>query len=923
MKRVLSNAKQLRQDHLESRADDASKEGKVEREKAIRIVIQAEEQRHAWCRMRRAMGKGKKSGLSSILVENEDGTTERITDKTDMEGKLIEQFQKHYSQADGTPFTQSPLTDILGRYGTTEEARWLFDGTFQMEDDPEIGEAAKSILRKLKKQDGTKDIRDHISADDLRQGYSKWRESTSTSPSGLHLGHEKALLRMENKPPKDGEEHLSERVFSLIAKFLNLAIEHCHVYKRWKKIINATIEKIPGTPLIHKLRVIHLIESDFNLMVGIANRRMMWEAEEQGSLGTEQKGSRKGEEAILIVVEKQAKFSISRMARTNIASLDNDAKSCFDRIVMLVASLCAQKHGMSARFCELFLSTLDQVKYHVKTSLGVSEASYKTMEGQTVHGPGQGGRGSPSIWVTISCLIMECLQEKSNGFTAADTDGKEASQTFSSGFVDDVTLWIGNMLRTLEGNDSASTILEETQTAAQWWESLLTATGGKLELSKCFFYLMYWVFNEEGESRLLEPEELPHPIEIVDSVTNETIRIETRSCSKAHKTLGVMESPNGDYKAETDRLNAKANEFARKASLMAVSERDATTLYFSMIHSSMRYSASAGTLGRKDAEKINSRITQSILPAMGFNRNTPLAVVYGPKNIGGIGLKDLFAEQGAAKAAILLKHLRSSSELGKLLKCQLQWAQRAAGIDSPILVDVTSRLPQIKDEVWIQTLREFLALSELGIQVDGVAGIEPKRKSDMAIMSAFTAKVCQLSDNQVIMINRCRTYLRAETIADLCNENGTHIKEIALNCESRARVTKEGKWPRQPRPGEKHQKAWREALKRLCKEGSLELRKPLGKWIATPTERLWPAMYCHERSTVFLLEDKEYEERETHEQGRRCAIVGEEVLDQHEMDNKCTPAECWDAHDGNIMIKVPESWVPPQPKQQWKRDGNT
>jgi hypothetical protein len=85
---------------------------------------------------------------------------------------------------------------------------------------------------------------------------------------------------------------------------------------------------------------------------------------------------------------------------------------------------------------------------------------------------------------------------------------------------------------------------------------------------------------------------------------------------------------------------------------MSVSERDATTLYFSMIHSSMRYSAPAGTLERKDAEKINSKITQSILPTMGYNRNTPLVIVYGPKNIGGIGigLKDLFAKQGAAKA---------------------------------------------------------------------------------------------------------------------------------------------------------------------------------------------------------------------------------------------------------------------------------
>jgi hypothetical protein len=98
------------------------------------------------------------------------------------------------------------------------------------------------------------------------------------------------------------------------------------------------------------------------------------------SLGHKQKGSRKGEEAISLVVDKQAKCSMSRLSKCNIASFDNDAKSCFDRIVMLVASLCAQRQGMSARACELLLKTLDKAQYHVKTQLGISDRYYCTTE---------------------------------------------------------------------------------------------------------------------------------------------------------------------------------------------------------------------------------------------------------------------------------------------------------------------------------------------------------------------------------------------------------------------------------------------------------------------------------------------------------------------------------------------------------------
>ena len=61
---------------------------------------------------------------------------------------------------------------------------------------------------------------------------------------------------------------------------------------------------------------------------------------------------------------------------------------------MLLASLCSQRVGMDPKACELFLRTLDKTKYHVKTQLGVSEASYSTTSHHTIHGPGQGGRSS-------------------------------------------------------------------------------------------------------------------------------------------------------------------------------------------------------------------------------------------------------------------------------------------------------------------------------------------------------------------------------------------------------------------------------------------------------------------------------------------------------------------------------------------------
>jgi hypothetical protein len=213
-------------------------------------------------------------------------------------------------------------------------------------------------------------------------------------------------------------------------------------------------------------------------------------------------------------------LAIARLSATTMASFDNDAKSCFDRIVMLLASLVAQRYGVNSKVCELFLKTLASIKYHVKTKNGVSDSYYTMTEQHTIHGPGQGGRGSPAIWAIISCLLMECMSEGATGIELIDPTLLKVIKLYTSGFVDDVTLWIGNVLRSLQQNETPTMLLEETAEAAQWWESLLYATGGKLELDKCFFYLIYWEFNGEGLPRLLQPDEYPMDMTITDSATN-------------------------------------------------------------------------------------------------------------------------------------------------------------------------------------------------------------------------------------------------------------------------------------------------------------------------------------------------------------------------------------------------------------------
>ena len=477
LRATMKAAKELRHTHLADRSDMASTEGKEREASEIQRIMRAEALKATFTRLRAIM-KGTNSGaMSHVLVEDANGKVTTVHDQSEINTLLLQRNTSHFSQADGTPFTKSPLTDLLGKYGTNSHSEQLLSGTLDV-GTINTTDATKAILRQLKRiSPGT--VSSHISADDVRKGYKKWRKSTSTSPSGLHLGHNKALFKYDTLP--EGKvKTLSDRVFSIKADLLNMAIQNGHVYTRWTKVVNAMIEKIPGSSLPSKLRVIHLIESDLNLMTGILwGRRLMQHCEQLNELGDDQGGSRNDRKAQDVLLFKHILYSVARLTKTNCSSFDNDAKSCYDRIVMLIASLCSQRVGMDPKACELFLRTLDKSKYHVKTQLGVSEESYSTNDHHTIHGPGQGGRASPAIWTIISCLLMKCMKTKSEGAQFMDPSYQIEVKKISSGFVDDITHFSNSFRASLRDEENLQDLAKATSITAKWWKKLLHATGRK------------------------------------------------------------------------------------------------------------------------------------------------------------------------------------------------------------------------------------------------------------------------------------------------------------------------------------------------------------------------------------------------------------------------------------------------------------
>jgi hypothetical protein len=152
---------------------------------------------------------------------------------------------------------------------------------------------------------------------------------------------------------------------------------------------------------IHRLRVLYLFESDYNLILGVKWRQLMCHAESHQTLNAGQYGSRSGREATGLNLLEVLKNEISHCSRKALLNLDNDA-SCYDRIIVALSSLINRKYGQHRQIVLVNASTLKHAKYKLKTELGVSKQGYSTCTLFPLHGIGQGSGNSPLIWCFIS-----------------------------------------------------------------------------------------------------------------------------------------------------------------------------------------------------------------------------------------------------------------------------------------------------------------------------------------------------------------------------------------------------------------------------------------------------------------------------------------------------------------------------------------
>ena len=345
---------------------EAIQHGDHETAKAIKYRLVAEQTKQMYQKLRyiRCIQKTRISRLDvprDPANFNYKQCTEWLTIDTpqEMESKLHKCNQRHFGQAHSMFPTVPPVSEWIDWGTSSHTSELILEGTFSP---PDVDTLTTALLRHMKRRPALDQIQDTLTTTELIGKIFAWPESTSTSPSGFHLTHSKALVAKHDLSSDSPEYATLEEQWDQLIQWqvdlINVAIKSQYSFHRWQSIINVMILKQPGNHKIHHLRVIQLYEHDYNLHLAVNWHSLIHHCVNTKKFNPSQYGGLMGHDAITPTIIQEFQYEISQASKRPLVHLDYNATTCYDRIILSMASLIARAHGQHRSIVLINATTL-------------------------------------------------------------------------------------------------------------------------------------------------------------------------------------------------------------------------------------------------------------------------------------------------------------------------------------------------------------------------------------------------------------------------------------------------------------------------------------------------------------------------------------------------------------------------------------
>ena len=822
LNQIQKQDKEYRVQYLIDLADHYAATNNISRSTAIRELLVHEELRDTYRKIGNKMKTKRSPQLREVWIQDENGEKSKVYDDSEsVETHLLQRNFEHLQQAKETPFAAGSKAQYLGENGHSDFTERVLNNEYLPELD-DVDPVVKKYIEGLaySRMDIPDSVDTNLTIEQYKKFWKKKKELTVTSPFGLHIGHFKSVV--------DEEDILEVHMQLMLIPF-----QYLYAPRRWLSTVQVMLEKNPGNPWSHRLRIIELFDSQLNAAMQIFfGRRMIYNALDKDEIHPSAFGSVPKRNAQDALLEKKLTFDMMVLTRTEGAIFDCDAKGCYDRIAPKLSTIHYQRLGMPSSWSQFFSLYWKECVHYVRTRYGISKESYKADAMHPLFGIGQGNGAGPATWLSHSVVMFQVLSDLNDGIIFFSPNGEVKFQSPGTGFVDDVTLGVTANLD-YNGVEREEDLIRNINLIATYWEQMLNTNGGRLELKKCFWILITWKWKQ-GKPTMNSMEDNEAEVKIVQSENKEEVIIQRKNVDEAPKVLGCMIQANGSWEAEERRWYASALTFAMKVKKGKFDRICGSKIHPSYWVSKFRYVGALVGFNKQLCEDIEKPVVASCLSATGFNMRFPRAVVFGTETYGGMGWQSMNAIQIFEKIKSFLRNIRSGTRLGNLLEIETATAQLHAGISESILK--TEVLWQKwSPNTWIthlsSNLQSIEATLDTNIRVHG-----PIRKYDRNLMNIFLR--WQLTPTEMDYLNTCRLYLQVITVADVSTMDGSKVMQDYFKCKRVRDSTL--KWPCQVDPPKKMKDMWKAAMNRLCSIGST-LVCTLGGW-EKPSHQIWPYM---------------------------------------------------------------------------------
>ena len=800
---------------LDELATKYAVENRLDKEVAVREILKHEETREVYQEIGAALKPRWEGQLEKVWIPEDDSVPRReyklkeVVDKPkDLFRRLLGRNEKHLGQAKNTPFAHGRYRKKLKKDGSGKFVDAILAGEADTKKmDKWIAEYVKGLasgdMRAVEK------VTVEVELAEYQQFWRKKRETTATSPFGLHIGHYKAVL---------GEEDLLE-----IQRWLMVTpYTHGFVPKRWRSTVQLMLEKDTGTPWITRLRIIELFDAQVNAGLQIyIGRRMVKAAMKMNMLHPAAYGSIPGRTAQDAAIVKLLAMDNMRLKRSAGAFFDLDATGCFDRILPNLMVPHVRRLGLPKTVAICLAKLMHGCKRFVRTKFGVSEKYIKTGGESVLYGIGQGNGGGPAIWLAHLVIMFLVMDAVCKGMEFATPDGRKEYKSHGTGYVDDCTL--GVTAEEGEERDSAKVVTRLTENG-QRWERLLYTNGGRLEVPKCTWFLMFWKWVGGRPRMVTKADGLK--LRIHQTEEDKWVTVKRLDPDDAPRVLGFRMSASGQWKTEYQHWLNEARQIAKKIREAKFVRRCGEKVYPVIWLSKLRYVASIIGVEQVAMDRLNRPVVAACLSASGYHSKMPRSIVYGPEELGGLEWERPSTLQLNEKVKLFMQHVRTGSEIGELMRITMEVTQLQSGIREQALM-TSLPIEKYVPRCWIVDFKK--KLNEAGAKVQVTEQnqlIKPLRENDIVLMEHWLDEV---KDEKALRdINSARLYMKAATLADIVTMDGRAITERAWNMEGPIRDSR-WEWPVQEKPSHTVKKLWQQLLGRLV-EKERRLQVPLGQW---------------------------------------------------------------------------------------------